>query len=181
MANHQIHITENGTTTLATAGKYCDRNIDVNVNVPTYEEEVVKQKAIADSIVNRTITEFASDKINDIELYAFYYCRSLHTIDCPNVGVIYARGLAYTALERADLPKVTSIAMNAFESSKLETLILRENYVCSLQNINAFSNTPIANGTGYIYVPDDLVDAYKTATNWATYASQIKPISELEE
>lgn len=32
--NHQINITENGTKTLATAGKYCDRNIDVNVNVP---------------------------------------------------------------------------------------------------------------------------------------------------
>lgn len=34
MANTQINITENGTKTLATAGKYCDRNIDVNVNVP---------------------------------------------------------------------------------------------------------------------------------------------------
>lgn len=34
MANTQIAITTNGTTTLATAGKYCDRNIDVNVAVP---------------------------------------------------------------------------------------------------------------------------------------------------
>lgn len=33
MDNIQIPITENGTTTLATAGKYCDRNIDVNVQV----------------------------------------------------------------------------------------------------------------------------------------------------
>ena len=31
--NTQINITKNGTTTLATAGKYCDRNIDVNVEV----------------------------------------------------------------------------------------------------------------------------------------------------
>lgn len=31
--NTQINITENGTTTLATAGKYCDRNIDVHVDV----------------------------------------------------------------------------------------------------------------------------------------------------
>lgn len=35
MANHQIAIKENGTKTLLTAGKYCDRNIDVVVNVPT--------------------------------------------------------------------------------------------------------------------------------------------------
>lgn len=33
MANHQINITANGTKTLATAGKYCDRNIDINVDV----------------------------------------------------------------------------------------------------------------------------------------------------
>ena len=33
MANTQININANGTTTLATAGKYCDRNIDVNVDV----------------------------------------------------------------------------------------------------------------------------------------------------
>ena len=31
--NIRIDLIENGTTTLATAGKYCDRNIDVNVNV----------------------------------------------------------------------------------------------------------------------------------------------------
>lgn len=34
MANTQINVSKNGTTTLATAGKYCDRNIDVNVDVP---------------------------------------------------------------------------------------------------------------------------------------------------
>ena len=34
MENTQINIGSNGTTTLATAGKYCDRNIDVNVAVP---------------------------------------------------------------------------------------------------------------------------------------------------
>lgn len=33
MANTQINITANGTKTLATAGKYCDRNIDINVDV----------------------------------------------------------------------------------------------------------------------------------------------------
>ena len=34
MDNTQINIKTNGTTTLATAGKYCDRNIDVSVSVP---------------------------------------------------------------------------------------------------------------------------------------------------
>ena len=33
MSNIQINISDNGTTTLATAGKYCDRNVDVVVDV----------------------------------------------------------------------------------------------------------------------------------------------------
>lgn len=40
-------------------------------------------------------------------------------------------------------------------------------------------NSPIANGSGYIYVPDDLVEATKTKTNWTQYANQIKGLSEL--
>ena len=48
----------------------------------------------------------------------------------------------------------------------------------SLNELYAFYNTPIANGTGYIYVADTLVDSYKTAENWSVYASQIKPLSE---
>lgn len=42
-----------------------------------------------------------------------------------------------------------------------------------------WGNTPIASGTGSIYVPDTSVEAYKTATNWNSYASRIFPISQL--
>lgn len=40
MANTQIDISSNGTKTLLTAGKYCDRNIDVNVNVESGGGEI---------------------------------------------------------------------------------------------------------------------------------------------
>lgn len=46
---------------------------------------------------------------------------------------------------------------------------------------NIFTKTPIANGTGYIYVPDDLVDTVKALKGWSTYADQIKPLSEYVE
>ena len=61
----------------------------------------------------------------------------------------------------------------------LEKLIIRTPSVCSLANASALARTKIESGTGYIYVPDNLVDSYKTATNWSAYAAQIKPISEL--
>ena len=34
---------------------------------------------------------------------------------------------------------------------------------------------------GYIYVPDDMVDTLKADSRWSTYATQIKPLSELPE
>lgn len=51
MANHQIDITENGTVTLATAGKYCDRNVDVNVNVPEQPTQFTNLVDSADAVI----------------------------------------------------------------------------------------------------------------------------------
>jgi len=59
----------------------------------------------------------------------------------------------------------------------------------SLTFVSVLSTTPfplssgaLTNGnTCPIYVPDDAVDTYKTATNWSAYASRIKPISEKTE
>jgi hypothetical protein len=58
--------------------------------------------------------------------------------------------------------------------------ITQKDKVCALGN-NAFTGTPlVGDGTGYIYVPDDLVDAYKSATNWSALASHIKGESEMD-
>ena len=181
--NTQIEIKENGTTTLATAGKYCDRNIDVNVDVPSNDAELAEQKAITGSILDRSITEFTSNTLTKIGANAFSYCQLLHTVNCPKVSSLAAGCFMYcSALQRIEFFFVDDIYGNAFSyCSKLDTLIIRYNGICKLRATSAFNNTPIKDGTGYIYVPDDLVDTYKTTTNWTAYANQIKPISELEE
>ena len=84
-----------------------------------------------------------------------------------------------SSIKKLDTSSVEIIG-NFAGASNLETLILRSSTVCTLTSANGFSDTKIAAGTGYIYVPDNLVDSYKTATNWVTFANQIKPISELE-
>ena len=184
MENTQINITENGTTTLATAGKYCDRNIDVNVDVPSNDTELEEQKAITDSILDRSITEYVNDTVDTFGLYAFAYCRSLTKIRCGAVTRLSNYCLRdCAALTEARFDSLSdTIGNNVFTNcSSLVKLILPSSNMCQLANVNAFNNTPIANGTGYIYVPDNSVDTYKTETNWATFADQIKPISELEE
>ena len=136
--------------------------------------------------------------------YSFYNCTKLKAIDFPKVTTVGAHcfrqctsatsvnlpvcktlgGTAFqkdALIERMDFPMVESIGATAFDQcSALTTVILRVNKVCTLANVSAFNSTPIKSGTGYIYVPDNLVDSYKTASNWSTYAAQIKPISELE-
>lgn len=77
---------------------------------------------------------------------------------------------------------VTQIGTYVFYNcSNLNKLVFSNiTNVPTLSNVNAFTGTtPIQKGTGYIYVPDDLVSSFQSASNWSTIASQIKPISEL--
>lgn len=59
--------------------------------------------------------------------------------------------------------------------------IIRTPTVAKLVNKNALQNTMIEDGTGYIYVPSALVETYKTASNWVTYADQIRAIEDYPE
>ena len=57
MANTQISISQNGKTTLATAGKYCERNIDINVAVANAEDNLPDYvKAEADSLASKVVS-----------------------------------------------------------------------------------------------------------------------------
>lgn len=129
------------------------------------------------------LTEVNFPNVIDILPYAFEMCTGLRFVNLPSAQKVYS-GVFYgcTALEKLDLPRCRFIGTAAFlDCTLLGRLVLRHGEIVTLENTNAFTGTPIAGGTGYVYVPDNLVDSYKTATNWSAYASQIKPISELEE
>lgn len=84
-----------------------------------------------------------------------------------------------TKLEHADLGSVSSLGTYTFNGcTALTTLILRRSSgVTSLAHAtNVFASTPIANGTGYVYILAELVERHKVATNWSTYAAQIRPL-----
>ena len=127
--------------------------------------------------------------IGSIGSYTFYNCSKLKTVNIPKVtnsstGVFQN----CTELERVDFgTNMATVGTSAFSGcAKLATLIIRggrSNGTTppNLSNVNAFTNTPIANGTGYIYVSKSLENAYKTATNWSTYANQIRAIEDYPE
>lgn len=107
-------------------------------------------------------------------------CLKLTTFVATKLQEIYYRGMRQVGLAKLDLPSCSIIATQAlFGSPNLVTLILRnESEVCNLHNVNAFTGTPIASGSGYIYVPSALIESYKTATNWSIFENQIRAIEE---
>lgn len=57
--------------------------------------------------------------------------------------------------------------------TQLKNLIITTDTLVELQGTHAFENTLIESGSGRIYVPANMVDTYKAATNWSRYADQI--------
>jgi hypothetical protein len=72
---------------------------------------------------------------------------------------------------------VGSIGDEAFTSCRsLTSVTVNATYPPAL-GIDAFIGTPIENGEGWIYVPDESVTDYQGS--WNQYDSQIRGISEL--
>lgn len=112
----------------------------------------------------------------------FNMAKKLTSANLPLVTALPADAFRNSSIRTADFAAVTNINRTAFTDCRsLETLIIRAPSVCVISDISvALRGSKIAAGTGYIYVPDNLVDSYKAATNWVALANQIKPISALE-
>lgn len=121
--------------------------------------------------------------LETISTYTFAYITSPCSVNLPSLKTTSNSSFRDSkGISRVDLAIATKIDNLCFYyCNELETLILRKSdAICTLQNTNAFTGTKIANGTGYIYVPDELKTQYQQATNWSNFASQIKGLSELE-
>ena len=111
---------------------------------------------------------------------AFQSCNALTTLDFPAVTKVEGYAFRQCALlTTLDFPVANNIDDRAFYySAKFTALILRNQSQVFLAGTRAFEGTPIASGAGYIYVPRSLVDSYKTATNWSTYANQFRALED---
>lgn len=169
--------------------------------------DVVGDSALMDSIIDRSVTELIDDQAESIGEYACGYCQSLTSVQLLKATQIGASAFSRcTALKKVVLKEATLLSNSAFgwcssletvdiykpanltaslgtpfaECTSLKTLILRGDS-CSTIKSGYLKNSPIAIGTGYIYVPRALVDSYKTATGWSGYAAQIRAIEDYPE
>lgn len=127
--------------------------------------------------------------LTDTNYHGFHKCLDLKTVITPALKKISMWGFRECkSLETLDLPCLMEIGYDGLYGTGITTLILRNTEaICVMSSTSNLNSTPIANGTGYIYVPrtmedgSDGVDSYKAATNWSTYADQIRAIEDYPE
>lgn len=191
-------ITQNGTHDVKSFAS-------VNVNVPSagggagVPQE--KYDALLDALaVHSAPYTFENEDVVSLKTNAFYEDYQILNVILPNLKKIEA----YTFYMARSLKKVkcvsaTSIGLNAFQQCRaLETIdILGGGTIESLARSGGLPQTivirssekvtPVAGLSDWggsltsIYVADELVEQYKTATNWSSKADKIKPLSEYVE
>ena len=164
--------------------------------------DVLGDDAVIDSIIDRSITEFKDNVITSVGRSAFQRCGKLSVVDIPNVTFLdlYAFGdcgaltsitlpklknasgyaICSTKVRVADFGLIESLSRSAFGwCYAIVALIIRNTEsVCLLDGLFS-DNNRFVNGQCYIYVPSTLIDSYKAATNWSTYATQFRAIEDI--
>ena len=123
-----------------------------------------------------TIPQLNTSKVNSLS-YVFSNCYKLTTIDIThmkftstsNTNSFANNCYSLTKLIIRNMSTIPSLASNSFANCYHFTGTTNETY-----NPNGLKD-------GRIYVPDDKVEALKTATNWSVYADIIVPLSTLVE
>lgn len=122
------------------------------------------------------LTEANGPLVTYLSRIVFRQCLSLTKAEFPKVPYIASDLFnGCSSLVKAKFPKATSIYMQAFKDcAQLSSLIVGtelddETAICTLEATNALPSS-----IGAIYVPYNLVEKYKTATNWSSFADKIQ-------
>lgn len=156
------------------------------------------------SIVNLSLPELK--EINNYA--GFCGCTALVNVNLPNLEDLGSGGSSFencTSLEQLVLPKCYKMGNNTFEgctklkvidfhrdipnvnqyyfanATALQALILRSTTMSKLYSSSVtgtFNGTPIKEGKGFIYVPRELLSAYKTDSLWSKWASYFRPLED---
>ena len=126
---------------------------------------------------NKNITTFnGGSGLQEIGSYCFYSCTKLVNVNLKSL--IYLRSYSFmncSILAAIVLPNnISRIEGYAFQNTALSKLIIKATTPPTLTGASWSANTPIASGTGYIYVPNNNVNDYKSANIWSNYSAQIK-------
>ena len=120
------------------------------------------------------------EKATSIRQQCFRGCTALKSVKLFSLTDIEDTSFMDSGLEILDTGNNGAVKLiidsGALKQSKIKHFIIRNAVLAQLSHTAAFYQNPIALNQGGIYVPSELLDSYKNATNWSTFASNIYPI-----
>lgn len=125
------------------------------------------------AFANTLLTNVNLNNILFVEDDVFYNCELLKKVVAPKLLSVNET-FFQNAIEVADFGNLRDLGLSF--SSRSIKLIIRTPSVCVLNY-----NNSLIEAEYIVYVPDDLVEQYKVATNWVNIAERIKPLSEYVE
>ena len=184
-------LTEYSNDELTSLPAYAFRGCASLVSVSFPECTIIGQSAfqITGNVGKDNLANVNMPKLKEVGATGFYGCAKITELTFPHLKYINATAFSgCSGLTKFDCGLNNTDTISTYFSqasfkdcTSLVALILRKtNQIYTLQNANALTNTPIANGTGFIYVPQTLLETYKSAPYWSTYADQIVAIEGSE-
>lgn len=173
----EFTITENGTHSIEPDEGYTLSGVEVNVSVEdslkglflhTLKEiNIVEEFSIGSKRMNcSSLERFSAPNLKDTGnlAYAFY--------GCGNISYI-------------DFGKIQKLSINSIGGChKVTTVIFRNLDVVALDNVFNNNNSITRDNYTYycnFYVPKAMLEEYKSATNWSTYADRFRAIEDYPE
>lgn len=126
------------------------------------------------------VTELLCPLLQEIQSNALYGNSRLQNVDFSSVAFIGSRGLyGCSNLTSLTLPNIQYLDVYALQDTGITELNLtNRNKVCEIADATVFSDTPIASGNGYVYVPSIIYDDYICADVWKSKKTYLKYVGE---
>ena len=123
------------------------------------------------------LQEVYAPKCESVGQYVFSGCTNIQQLDLPNIKRIYGsafyRCIKLSSLSIGQLVSSCSIygSQTFAYCSVLLSIYVLCSEMCVLNDSRAFQNTPLASGSGHIYVPTSLYSNYYNDSAWSWYRS----------
>lgn len=160
-----------------------DTNIE-NLLILGYYREDSNGNLIAKTMYNlasyypstkTSLKKYQNKYATEVGVGAFSNCSALTSVDIPNATSVDTYAFSScSALRTIDLPNATSIGAGAFTNCYMTEIFLRSKTMCTC------TGNPNIASSATIYVPESLIDSYKTATYWSSYASKFKTLESIK-
>ena len=143
----------------------------------TNTRDTLGDTVTVDGLVDHSLTELIDDGVSTISEYACYYNDGLETLILPNItGTIgnfafrYNTSLTTVILGKEGASNSIIINPNSFTNcTNLKHFVINESEKAIINATSVFDLTKISRKDGAVYVPTNLISAYKSDTNWCNF------------